>query len=109
MTHYFNYIVTNSRRSRFYIGTTADLWESLHRHKVRPVQGVSHAFFLDHLVWYEEQDWFLEAIRKEKEIKSMDRSALVGFIESKNPFWEDLSPGFVSLKLNDFLKQIHLN
>jgi putative endonuclease len=42
------------------------------------------------LVWYEEFDWVIDAIKREKAIKTWSRKWKVELIEANNPEWRDL-------------------
>jgi len=42
------------------------------------------------LVWYEEFSWVIDAIRREKAIKSWPRAWKIALIEESNPDWRDL-------------------
>ena len=43
------------------------------------------------LVWYEEFPWMVDAIKREKAIKSWSRAWKIELIEEANPDWRDLS------------------
>jgi len=90
---YFAYILTNKSR-RLYTGVTNDLKRRMFEHKNRLVQGFTHKYNLDRLVWYEEFGDVRNAISREKEIKGWLRKRKIALIESVNPEWQDLSHGY---------------
>lgn len=90
---YFAYILTNKSR-RLYTGVTNDLKRRMFEHKNRLVQGFTHKYNLDRLVWYEEFGDVRNAISREKEIRGWLRKRKIALIESVNPEWQDLSHGY---------------
>ena len=44
------------------------------------------------LVWYEQFPWVIDAIKREKAIKSWPRAWKIALIEKENPNWRDLYP-----------------
>jgi predicted GIY-YIG superfamily endonuclease len=51
--------------------------------------------WLQRLFWYEEFAWLVDAIAREKAIKSSSRAWKVELIEATNPHWRDLYPHLV--------------
>jgi hypothetical protein len=47
------------------------------------------------LVWYEEFPWMIDAIKREKAIKTWPRKWKIELIEKTNPDWRDLSSHLV--------------
>ena len=59
----------------------------------KDIEGFSKRYNLRHLVYYEEHDSPLDAIRREKQIKEWKRIWKDELVESINPTWRDLSEG----------------
>ena len=86
------YIMTTASNTALYTGVTANLrarvWQ--HQHPVSQTAFTAR-YHCTRLVYYQ---WFEEigqAIAEEKRIKAGNRAAKVALVESKNPFWKDLS------------------
>jgi predicted GIY-YIG superfamily endonuclease len=74
----------NQRSASPLVGTSAGRWKQLHR----SIRG-------ERLVWYEEFDWMIDAIKREKAIKTWPRAWKIELIEKTNPGWHDLSSHLV--------------
>jgi putative endonuclease len=88
---YFVYILASDSR-QLYVGVTNSLSVRLAQHRA----GLdSHGYTTKHcmrkLVYCEESNDILAAIRREKQIKVWTRAKKVRLIESLNPDWRDLS------------------
>ena len=88
---YYVYMLTNKTRSTLYTGMTGNLEQRIDQHKKKEVDGFSKRYNLKHLVYYEEHDSPLDAIRREKQIKEWERIWKDELVESINPTWRDLS------------------
>ena len=86
----YAYIITNSRRT-LYIGITNDLERRLYEHRNKLDEGYSARYNLTKLVYYEVFSSSREAIAHEKRLKGWTRARKIDLIESKNPYWRDLS------------------
>jgi len=64
------------------------VWE--HKHKFNP-NSFTARYGVDKLVYFEEFDAPMEAIRREKRLKKYRRKEKLELIESINPQWLDLS------------------
>ena len=84
------YIISNKKRTTFYIGVTSDLKERITKHK----EGIGSAFTcqykLTDLVYFEEFPTINNAIRREKQLKNWHREWKINLIKSKNPDMKDL-------------------
>ena len=90
---YYVYMLTNKTRSTLYTGMTGNLQQRVDQHKNKDIEGFSKRYNLRHLVYYEEHDSPLDAIRREKQIKEWKRIWKDELVESINPTWRDLSEG----------------
>ena len=60
-----------------------------HQHALTP--GFTSRYGVTTLVWLEEHDLVVDAIRREKAIKKYPRQWKINLIEAINPEWDDLS------------------
>ena len=90
---YYVYMLTNKTRSTLYTGMTGNLQQRVDQHKNKDIGGFSKRYNLRHLVYYEEHDSPLDAIKREKQIKEWKRAWKDELVESINPAWRDLSEG----------------
>ncbi len=85
------YIITNKHNTTLYTGVTSDLvgriWN--HKNQIFP-KSFSKKYNLTKLVFYENFPGILEAIAREKQIKSWSRIKKIKLIESFNPEWIDV-------------------
>ena len=88
---YCTYILTNSTRSVLYIGVTNDLARRVYEHKTKAIDGFTKKYHCTYLVCYEIFAHSMEAIEREKQLKSWTRAKKNALIERTNPIWEDLS------------------
>ena len=88
---YYVYILTNKTRSTLYTGMMGNLEQRVDQHKNKDIEGFSKRYNLGRLVYYEEHDSPLDAIRREKQIKEWKRIWKDELVESINPTWRDLS------------------
>ena len=70
----FVYILTNNSNSVLYTGVTSDINNRLKQHKTRKhSNSFSARYNLDKLIYFEKFDTIVEAITREKQIKSGSR------------------------------------
>ena len=85
------YIMSNKKRTTFYIGVTSDLWQRVGEHK----NGIGSVFTRKYrcfdLVYFEEHQSMYRAIVREKQLKSWHRPWKIRLIKSLNPEMKDLS------------------
>jgi len=91
---YYVYIVSNYKRTTFYIGVTNDLQKRILAHKNKIIKGFTYKYNLTDLVYYEEFNLIEEAIKREKNLKNWKREWKINLIKSINIFL------FVSLCLS---------
>jgi putative endonuclease len=78
-----------------YCGVTSDLPRRIWEHREGLTGGFTARYAVKRLVWYEEFDWIIDAIAREKAIKSWPRKWKIALIEKDNPDWRDLSSHLV--------------
>ncbi len=90
---YFVYILSSKSRT-LYVGVTRDLLRRILEHKTKSIPGFTAKYRIDRLVHFEESDFLMEAVRREKELKGWRRAKKVALVERTNPTWEDLASGW---------------
>ena len=84
------YLLASKPDGVLYLGVTSDLIKRIWQHKNALVNGFSKKYNVHHLVWYEQHEYMLSAITREKQIKKWKRKWKVRLIEEINPVWRDL-------------------
>ena len=84
------YIMASERNGTLYVGVTSDLVKRIYQHKCVQINGFTKRYNCKYLVYYELHDEMLDAIEREKQIKSGSRKKKLELIESINPKWQDL-------------------
>ena len=84
------YIMANKRNGTLYTGVTSDLIKRVYQHKEGIADGFTKKYQCKQLVYYEQFEEMIEAIAREKPIKSGSRKKKLAMIESANPAWHDL-------------------
>ncbi len=92
---YWVYILA-SRTCTLYIGFTNDFERRVSEHKQGEIEGFTHDYGMNRLVYYEGFGDPTAAIGREKQLKGWKRYKKVELIESVNPKWLDLSDGWYS-------------
>src|SRR5436309_2745472 len=90
MRQYSVYILASITR-RLYVGMTSDLERRVWQHRTKAIEGFTSRYNVDHLVWYASTNSAIEAITRERQIKSWRRAKKVALIEAENPGWVDLA------------------
>ena len=85
------YILSNYKRTTFYIGVTSSLGERLQQHSEGTGSKIVEKYNLKYLVYFEEFDLVADAIRREKQLKQWHRDWKIKLIKSVNPEMRDLS------------------
>jgi putative endonuclease len=88
--HYYVYMLA-SRTRRLYVGMTNDLERRVWQHKTRANDGFTSQYNIERLVWYGSTSQVLDAIAREKQVKSWRREKKIELIEADNPSWADLA------------------
>ncbi|MGU3537100.1 GIY-YIG nuclease family protein [Methylobacterium sp. A54F] len=86
------YILASRRHGTLYIGVTRDLARRMHEHRTGATPGFATRYGVQRLVWYETYDRAVEAIQREKSLKTWRRDWKLRLIEEANPDWSDLHP-----------------
>ncbi len=97
---WYVYIMSNKSNKVLYIGVTDTIDERVKEHKLK-IYPTSYTakFNCDKLVYFEEIEEGLKAIKREKQMKKWKREWKIKLIEELNPSWSDLSLNW-NLNLN---------
>ena len=90
MRKYYVYILS-SPSGTLYTGVTNNIWYRVLSHKQRKLPGFSKKYGTTRLVYYEETQYILSALVREKEIKGWRRAKKISLIKSINPKCNDLA------------------
>jgi putative endonuclease len=90
----YTYILASKKGGTLYCGVTSDLPRRWWEHREGD-GGFTQRYGVKRLVWYEEFAWMIDAIKREKAIKSWPRAWKIDLIERTNPDWRDLSSHLV--------------
>ena len=90
---YYVYILTHWNNDVMYIGVTNNLERRLYGHRNKLVKGFFARYNTDKLVYVEEASSPIDAIAREKQLKSWRREKKNAFVMEMNPEWKDLSGG----------------
>ena len=93
---YYTYILTNWNNKVMYIGMTNNLERRLYEHKHHLIEGFTHRYNVDKLVYFESSFDVRVAIAREKELKGWTRARKNALVESVNPAWQDLNKDWES-------------
>ncbi len=86
----FVYIMTNAKEA-LYIGVTSNIERRVYEHKMKLIPGFTQRYNLTRLIYLEEFADIRDAIAREKQLKSWNRSLKIALIERSNPEWQDLA------------------
>ncbi len=89
-SQFFVYIL-GSRSRTIYIGRTTDLTRRLDAHRRGLIPGFSKKYKLTMLMHFEATDSAVEAIARERQLKSWSRAKKIELIERANLGWRDLA------------------
>ena len=90
MRTYYVYILASKSR-RLYVGVTSNLERRIYKHR-NGLGTFTSKYRVNRLVHFEEFSHAIDAIEREKRIKSFMRTRKIALIEPKNPAWDDLHP-----------------
>ena len=90
LTRSFIYIMSNARRTTFYIGVTNDLERRVLEHK-NDLSDFTSKYKLYDLVYYEVISDIKTAIAREKQLKRWHREWKLNLIKSMNPEFLNLA------------------
>ncbi|MEJ7692833.1 GIY-YIG nuclease family protein [Daejeonella sp.] len=94
MKEYYVYMLTNKYNNVLYIGVTNNIRRRVFEHKQKLVYGFTSKYNCNKLVWYETFTDINQAIKKETQIKTWQRSWKNNLINKTNPQWLDLAAGW---------------
>jgi putative endonuclease len=87
----FSVYIMSSLSRRIYTGVTNNLFRRVTQHKSGEFKGFTQRYRINRLVYYERFQYVNNAIRREKQIKGMNRAKRAALIERNNPTWDDLA------------------
>jgi putative endonuclease len=87
----YAYILASKKGGTLYTGVTSDLSRRWWEHQEGTASRFTAQYGVKRLVWYEEFPWMIDAIKREKAIKTWPRQWRIALIENTNPDWRDLS------------------
>ena len=85
------YLLASRRNGTLYCGSTSNLPARVHQHRHDLLPGFSSRYVVKLLVWFERHDTMVEAITRERRIKTWLRPWKLELIERDNPAWDDLA------------------
>jgi len=71
--YYYIYILANKRNGTLYIGVTSDLIKRVWEHKNKVIEGFTKKYSIDKLVYFEQYNDPVNAIKREKRLKKYNR------------------------------------
>jgi len=74
-----------------YIGITSNLYKRAFEHKFLRIDGFTHKYAVERLLYWELYDDVYKAIGREKQLDGWFRATKIGLFESRNPQWLDLA------------------
>lgn len=86
----FVYIMSNTKRTTFYIGVTSSLKDRISDHKNGIGAEFTTKYKLIDLMYYEDFPDIYQAINREKQLKNWHHEWKINLIKSVNPNMEDL-------------------
>ena len=92
MRQFFVYILANKSR-RLYVGITNNLERRVYDH-LSGSQTFTAQYRINRLVYFEEFKHPLQAIIREKQLKSWVRRRKIPLIEARNPAWANMAEGW---------------
>jgi putative endonuclease len=88
------YMMANRRHGTLNTGVTANLMGRVAQHREGTIPGFTRKHGLTRLVWFEQHESIVGAIRREKSLKKYKRDWKINLIERENPGWLDLFVDF---------------
>ncbi|MFA6350469.1 MAG: GIY-YIG nuclease family protein [Candidatus Omnitrophota bacterium] len=86
----FVYLMMNKTNTVIYTGVTSNLVKRVYEHRNKLIKGFTGKYNISKLVYYEVFDDLVNAISREKQIKSGSRKKKLDLILSVNPDFNDL-------------------
>lgn len=88
---YYVYVMQSVSRRALYIGMTSNLRKRVWQHKNHRLEGFTDDYNCTRLVYWESFDDVVNAINREKKLKSWRREKKEWLIQRQNPHWKDLA------------------
>ena len=85
------YILASRRNGTLYTGVTSDLAARLYQHQTGTGSKFAKRHGATRLVWFDDYELVVDAIAREKAIKSWPRQWKINLIEERNPDWRDIA------------------
>jgi len=85
------YILASQKNGTLYTGVTSDLGGRLHQHRTGTGSKFAARYGVMRLVWFDEYEWIVDAIAREKAITKWPRAWKIKLIEENNPHWHDIA------------------
>ena len=92
MLKYYVYFMTSKNGKALYVGVTNNLERRIMEHRTHDPKSFTSRYNCHKLIYYEEYSSNLEAIAREKQIKSWKRWRKEKLIDTMNPEHIDLMP-----------------
>ena len=89
--NYYVYILASRKNGTLYVGVTSSLERRVWQHRNKTQAGFTAKYGVATLVYFERFEDVLNAIAREKQLKSGSRAKKVALIERENAEWRDLS------------------
>jgi putative endonuclease len=91
---YYVYILTSKSNKVYYVGVTNDLKRRVWEHKTKQnPKSFTAQYNIYKLVYFENFEFIVEAIKREKYMKRKARKWKHDLISSVNAEWKELDPG----------------
>ena len=90
MNKYYVYMMSNISNTVLYTGVTNDLERRIVEHRTPDEKSFTTRYNCHKLVYFEEFSSIVEAISREKQIKSWNRERKNLLVDRVNPNWIDL-------------------
>lgn len=90
MKSYYVYILASKTKGTLYVGVTRDLVRRIWEHRNDLVSGFTKRYNIHRLVYFEQTNDILSAIKREKQLKNWHRRWKIDLINQDNPTWSDL-------------------
>jgi putative endonuclease len=91
MSRHFTYILCSQKKGTLYIGVTRNIARRIYEHQQKLIPGFSSKYNVYILVHVEEFSLMMDAVAREKVLKTWKRQWKIDLIEKHNPEWKDLS------------------
>lgn len=95
MRTYYVYIMSNKRRTTFYIGVTNNVERRVYEHREGIYESFTKRYRLTDVVYVEATNDVLAALEREKQLKRWHRPWKLNLIRSVNPKMKDLASDFI--------------